>query len=134
MTRGGRATLRARLLRPAGVLLLLLATALPAAAARLLFFDSAGCPYCIRWKKEVGVIYHKTEEGKRAPLRVIDMGAPLPPDLNHIKIPYWSPTFVLLDDDGREVGRIEGYQGEDLFWARLQRLLMDMQSDTPAQR
>ena len=132
MTRFGRAAKRARLLRAIGTLALLLAMALPAAAARLLFFDSAGCPYCIRWKKEVGVIYHKTEEGRRAPLRVIDIGEPLPPDLNHIKVPFWTPTFVLLDDDGREVGRIEGYQGEDLFWARLQRLLIDMQSDAPA--
>ncbi|HHN67686.1 MAG TPA: thioredoxin family protein [Thermopetrobacter sp.] len=121
-------------MRAAGALLLLLATALPAAAAQLIFFDSAGCPYCIRWKKEVGVIYHKTEEGKRAPLRVVDIGAPLPPELNRLKVPFWTPTFVLLDDNGHEVGRIEGYQGEDLFWARLQRLLMDMQSGAPAQR
>lgn len=125
-------TMRTRLLHVLCTLGVLLASALPAMAAQLIFFDSPGCPYCIRWKEEVGVIYHKTEEGKRAPLRILNIDDPLPPDLKHIRIPYWSPTFVLLDDDGREVGRIEGYQGDDLFWARLQRLFMDMQNDKPA--
>ena len=34
----------------------------------------------------------------------------------------YSPTFVLVDQ-GREVGRMEGYTGEDFFWGLLERLL-----------
>jgi hypothetical protein len=33
----------------------------------------------------------------------------------------FTPTFVLLDGD-REIGRIEGYPGQDFFWARLENL------------
>ncbi len=32
------------------------------------------------------------------------------------------PTFVLIDE-GKEVGRIEGYPGEDFFWGMLGKLL-----------
>ena len=35
----------------------------------------------------------------------------------------FTPTFVLVDD-GREIGRIEGYPGEDFFWGLLERLLL----------
>jgi len=31
---------------------------------------------------------------------------------------HFTPTFILVDD-GREVGRIEGYPGEDFFWGLL---------------
>ncbi len=34
----------------------------------------------------------------------------------------FTPTFVLFDD-GREIGRIEGYPGEDFFWGLLQNLV-----------
>jgi hypothetical protein len=34
----------------------------------------------------------------------------------------FTPTFVLVDE-GREIGRIEGYPGEDFFWGLLERLL-----------
>ena len=33
-----------------------------------------------------------------------------------------APTFVLVED-GRELGRIEGYPGEDFFWGLLGKLL-----------
>ena len=107
------------------------AALLPVAAARaaqLVMFDSEYCPWCTRWKREIGVVYMKTEEGARAPLRIVDKDAPRPADLRHIRGIYWTPTFVLLDDDGREVGRIEGYQNEDAFWALLDALLKKLDS------
>ncbi len=94
-----------------------------ARAAQLVMFDSEFCPWCLRWKREIGIIYHKTEEGRKAPLRIVDRDGPRPEDLKHIKGIYWTPTFVLLDDQGHEVGRIEGYQNEDSFWFLLGELL-----------
>jgi hypothetical protein len=35
----------------------------------------------------------------------------------------FTPTFVLVQD-GRELGRIEGYPGEDFFWGLLERLML----------
>ena len=116
------------------VLVLLLAFAFAAAsgpmaqAAQLVMFDSKYCPWCLRWKREIGVIYDKTEEGRKAPLRIVDRDDPRPDDLKHIKGIYWTPTFVLLDDEGREVGRIEGYQYEGAFWSQLGELLRKLEA------
>ncbi len=89
-----------------------------ARAAELVMFETLGCPWCLAWDKEVGVIYHKTAEGRTAPLRRLDIGDPRPPDLAALSAIMYTPTFVLMDG-GREVGRIIGYSGEDHFWGLL---------------
>lgn len=98
------------------LLLLLPLAASPAHAAELLMFEERGCPWCLRWKQEVGVGYPRTPEGQRAPLRTIELhlGAPQGVQLSlPVRV---SPTFVLVDDAGREVGRIVGYPGANFFW------------------
>ena len=54
-------------------------------AATLLMFEQDYCEWCERWHEEIGVVYHKTTEGKRAPLRKVDIHSPLPEDISHIK-------------------------------------------------
>ncbi len=98
----------------------------PAQAAQLVMFERKYCPWCVRWKEDIGSFYHKTDEGKIAPLRIVDMDEKRPEDLKGIKGVVWSPTFVLLDDDGREVGRMEGYQNEEAFWIGLDALIEKM--------
>ena len=106
--------------------LCLLAHAMPSAkSAELLMFEAQLCEWCEVWDEEVGVVYQKTTEGRRAPLRRIALHEPRPPDLPQIDNVRFSPTFVLLDQ-GREVGRIVGYPGEDHFWGLLQALLDDL--------
>ncbi len=92
-------------------------------AAQLVMFEEQGCPWCAAFRREVLPIYGNTDEAKIAPLRRVDRFGPIPEDLKHIKGIIYSPTFVLLDDDGHEVGRIEGYPGFDTFWERLDMLL-----------
>ena len=97
--------------------------AAPAAlSAELLMFEEKWCTWCERWNAEVGDVYDKTEEGRRAPLRRIDMHGEFPKDIQLASRPQFTPTFVLVED-GRELGRIEGYPGEDFFWGLLNRLL-----------
>lgn len=106
-------------------LMLVLAAGLaaPAAeAAELVMFESAGCPYCARWNREIAPIYPKTDEGKRAPLRRVDIAAPRPADLAGIANIVYTPTFVLIDE-GREIGRIVGYGGDEIFWSLLTELV-----------
>ncbi len=98
----------------------------PGRAAQLVMFERKYCPWCVRWKKDIGSFYHKTDEGKIAPLRIVDMDGKRPEDLKDIKGVVWSPTFVLLDDGGREVGRMEGYQNEEAFWIGLDALIEKM--------
>lgn len=96
--------------------------ALPAATAELVMVEEEGCPWCRRWNEEIGGIYAKTEEGQAAPLRRIDIEKPVPPDLTLDMPASYTPTFILVED-GREIGRIEGYPGEDFFWPMLGALL-----------
>ena len=95
----------------------MLASAAPAAAMELLMVERPGCAWCARWTREVGPVYAKTEEGRRAPLRRIDIyAAPAGVDL---KAPLlFTPTFVLADQ-GREIGRITGYADDGMFWGLL---------------
>ncbi len=104
------------------VVLLLGGLANPVMAAELVMLEEDGCYWCERWDEEVGVVYHKTEEGKRAPLRRVDIHDKLPADLKFITKGGYTPTFVLVDN-GRQLGRIRGYPGEDFFWGLLNQLL-----------
>lgn len=96
-----------------------------AAETTLLMFEEIGCPYCEQWRAEVGVVYAKTAEGKRAPIKIILLGDPLPEGVTIGIEPFYTPTFVLLDD-GAEVGRIEGYPGEAFFYGMLERMLNNL--------
>src|SRR5262249_33062490 len=96
--------------------------AIPTRAAELVMFESVGCPYCARRNGEIAPIYPRTEEGSRAPLRRVDIAAPRPRALAGIANIVYTPTFVLLDD-GREIGRIVGYSGDEIFWTLLTELV-----------
>ena len=93
-----------------------------AGALELVMVEQAGCAWCLRWHAEVGDAYPRTAEGKAAPLRRIDLRAPLPEGVRFARPATFTPTFVLVED-GVEVGRIEGYPGEDFFWPLLARLI-----------
>ena len=86
-----------------------------------MFWDAA-CPWCAHCDHEIGPIYQKTDEGRRAPLRRININEPLPADLSFINVERLTPLFVLVHN-GKEIGRIRGYPGEDHFWGLLGVLL-----------
>jgi thioredoxin-related protein len=110
-------------------LVLALGVALPALAAELVMVERQGCHWCERWNAEIAPIFPKTDEGRRAPLRRVDIKA-LPDDLALTSQPVFTPTFVLVEG-GRELGRIEGYAGDEFFWFLLTQLL-DTQGVPPA--
>lgn len=92
-----------------------------AAQMELVMFSEQACPWCDAWSREIGPIYGKTPEGRRAPLRRVDIHDPRPADIAHVQGTRFTPTFVLLAD-GQEVGRIVGYPGQDFFWGLLDQL------------
>jgi thioredoxin-related protein len=94
---------------------ILLAEASPATAAELLMLEQPGCTWCARFNAEIAPAYANTEEGRRAPLRRVDITHEWPLDLAEIAGERFTPTFVLVVD-GREVGRIRGYPGDEFFW------------------
>ena len=100
-----------------------LALAAPAAAStELLMVEEKGCPWCRKWWAEVGPAYPHTPEGRRAPLRVVEIRDPLLAGLELSSPVRGTPTFILLDNK-REIGRITGYPGEAFFWSLLGELL-----------
>jgi hypothetical protein len=106
--------------------LLAVLLACPAAtAAELVMFWRAGCPYCASFDREIGPIYGRTDEGKAAPLRRVDIHGPIPPDLKSIAVERITPVFVLVEQ-GHEIGRIRGYPGDDNFWGLLAGLIGDL--------
>jgi len=113
-------------MKPLLVALTLCLNPLPALAASLVMVEQAGCHWCEQWNAQISHIYPKTDEGQQAPLRRVDL-RDLPKDLTFKSPPVFTPTFVLVED-GKELGRIEGYAGDEFFWFLLARLL-DEHSD-----
>lgn len=106
-----------------------LVIAAPAISAELLMFEDDGCVWCARWDAEVAPDYAESSHGQIAPLRRFDLRRdPLPDDLELKSRVRYTPTFVLVDDN-REVGRIMGYPGRDIFWTQLDALIARIEPD-----
>jgi thioredoxin-related protein len=88
-------------------------------------FTQPGCPWCEKFDREIAPAYAKTTEGKRAPLRRVDIGKPQPGDIAFILRERFTPVFVLIDN-GREIGRIRGYPGDAFFYGLLANLIAQM--------
>lgn len=97
-------------------------TASGAQALELVMFERAGCGWCDRWNRDVGPVYDKTEEGKRAPLRRVDLDRGSDPGFALGRPVRYTPTFVVVDQ-GREIGRVTGYLSDDAFWSLLGRII-----------
>jgi hypothetical protein len=97
--------------------------ALPAGAEpRLLMLKEAWCDWCIKWEEEIGPVYDRTEEGRRAPLIRADIHEPLPEGITLQRRANFTPTFVLLED------------GEHFFFGMLGKLLEKLDDDKPEGR
>ncbi len=90
-----------------------------ARAAELVMFDDPGCVWCRKWLKEVGPGYPHTDEGRKAPLRRVYIREQSSSGVALKTAITATPTFVVADDAGNEVGRITGYPGADFFYPAL---------------
>jgi hypothetical protein len=104
------------------LLLGVVAFAPAASASELVMFRRAGCPWCATWDREIGPIYDRTDVGRSVPIRFVELGRDDDMKVALTNPVRFTPTFVLVDE-GREIGRIEGYPGADFFWGLLERLL-----------
>jgi thioredoxin-related protein len=93
-----------------------------ALAVELIMVEQKGCSHCQAWHKAIGPIYPKTPEGAFAPLSVVNISEGAPEGVQFARKVVFTPTFVLVDE-GAEIGRIEGYPGEDFFWGLLEMML-----------
>jgi hypothetical protein len=104
----------AALLTPAG-----------AFALELVMYDKPGCVWCARFERDIGRRYPSFEMGRIAPLRRVDIHDQRRSGVDLQEPVIYTPTFVLIDDEGAEIGRITGYQGEEGFWGNLADMLRD---------
>ncbi len=91
-------------------------------AAELIMVHSPICEWCETWEDEVGVVYARTEQGGKAPLRRVDIDDVTTSTFRVDRPVTFTPTFLLLDGK-QEIGRITGYPGESHFWYFLDELL-----------
>jgi hypothetical protein len=102
-------------------------------SVELIMFEEVGCPWCRRWHAEVGPGYPHSVEGKRAPLRIVQL-RDAPSSAAKLSSPVrTTPTFVLVSSE-REVGRITGYPGAEFFWPMLGDLLSRLTPDLKPDR
>lgn len=97
-------------------------------AAQLLMIEETGCVYCARFNEEIAPAYPKTTEGKRAPLRRVNIDNGWPEDLSYIKPEQLTPTFILVENE-HELGRLYGYQGDEFFWYLLGEMLEKLEPE-----
>jgi thioredoxin-related protein len=94
----------------------------PAAAAELLFVEVKSCVYCIRFNKQMAGPYQASELGQKVPLRRVNLMERWPADLKAVDRPPYTPVFILVEN-GKEVGRFNGYVNARQFNRDLKRLL-----------
>ena len=97
-----------------------------AQSTQLVMLERDDCPWCRAWHRGIGPGYPHSDEGKRAPLRRIDLARDWPADLPRLAT-YYTPTFVVLACN-REIGRLIGYRGADFFYPALAQLLAPLEN------
>ena len=107
------------------VVLLAVLAALPVRAERLIMVEQPGCAYCATWDRVIAPIYPKTDAGRFAPLERVQLSDGAPAGVTYARPARFTPPFILVNDAGSEIGRIEGYPGEDFFWGLLEKMLAE---------
>lgn len=92
--------------------------------------EQDGCVYCEKFNREIAIAYPKTKEGKRAPLRRVNLDEKWPNDLSKIETQQFTPTFILIENN-KEYARLKGYPGDEYFWFLLNEMLAKLDSETP---
>ncbi|MBF0444275.1 MAG: hypothetical protein HQL68_01695 [Magnetococcales bacterium] len=115
------------------LLILLIFTLVSQSAAaqpigKMIFFKTEFCPWCKVFESEVLGIYSRTDEGKALPITEVTLRGENRQFAKIEKTIPYVPTFVILDNDGKERGRIFGYS-RDFFWVKLDEIIKSMQKN-----
>lgn len=99
-------------------------SALPDSRLEILVVEIDNCIYCGLFRRDVAPTYKVSSRAKTIPMRFIDINAP---DVDRLALtaPIDSVPTVLVVENGRELGRIAGYVGPEIFFHSLSRLLPD---------
>jgi thioredoxin-related protein len=89
---------------------------------QLVVMEAPGCAYCGNFRRDILPVFEASERSKELPVRFLDVN-----DLDSAKLELDAPvelvpTFVLTQH-GKEIGRIPGYVGMDVFFRSISHLL-----------
>ncbi len=104
-----------------------------AIAAELIMFEQPGCPFCRAFDQEIAPDYPRSAAGKIAPLRRADIFDDRRGGIPGLTPAYFTPTFVVVDDAGQEVGRLEGYPGRKYFYPEIEAIIEKLTRGKDAQ-
>jgi hypothetical protein len=85
---------------------------------RMIYFKTEFCPWCKAFESDVMRIYSRTDEGRDLPITEVTLRGKNKQFPKLEKTVLYVPTFIILDRDGKERGRIFGYS-QDFFWVKL---------------
>ena len=83
-------------------------------------FEQPGCPFCRAFDTQIAPDYPRSAAGKVAPLRRVNIYDDRQGGIPGLTPAYFTPTFVVVDDGGHEVGRLEGYPGQRYFYPEIE--------------
>ena len=88
----------------------------------LVVFESSDCAYCLIFRKNIARYYPSMPQGRTAPMRFVQIEDTASAGLVLREPISIAPTAVLIRN-GREIDRIVGYTGPDLFFDLINHLL-----------
>jgi hypothetical protein len=89
-------------------------------ASELLIFSAQNCPPCKAWEMQVRPTF---AEKYNIPIIIYKSGDKLRKRYHFNNDITRTPTFVLVDDNGHELGRINGYLTPDIWYKMFDNLL-----------
>lgn len=98
------------------------APAAGSATMELVVMEAPGCTYCTLFRRDVLPSYENSERAKDVPIRFVDINDEAADALGLDGPVDVVPTFVVLKNN-KEVGRIPGYTGPEIFFHTINYLL-----------
>ncbi|MCB1521595.1 MAG: thioredoxin family protein [Hyphomicrobiaceae bacterium] len=89
---------------------------------QIVVFEAPGCIYCSLFRRHVEPAYAASPRAQNMPMRFIDLNAP---DAERVGIATpvdTVPTAILLQNN-REIGRVPGYVGPEIFFHAINHIL-----------
>lgn len=88
---------------------------------KLVVFETASSGWCVRFRKDIAPGYRGSKYQKLAPLTYVGLDRPQTHKYQLSGRISVTPTVVLVDADGREINRLQGYPGNDRLYTFLAR-------------
>ncbi|MBU1212876.1 MAG: thioredoxin family protein [Alphaproteobacteria bacterium] len=98
-------------------------SAAPGPSLQLIVLETDGCVYCDVFRRRLLAAYQSSKQGKRAPIRFVNINDPALGDLGLTQPVGIVPTFIMLENN-QEIGRIPGLMGHQDFFRAIDYMLI----------